>query len=1143
MWIAMAGEEGGAAMNAVLSFGPSRTGSFRPWVREAAALAIVALFAPAAVHAQEESAARRNAVVSDLAQDNLRHVAASAEQIRAVLQAQPGLLVELKRWAAKDAADLGQVVSAADLADEAIYDRLASDAEFRAVATKLLERYGYLIPKASPGSEAAKEQEVLLEARLRALNTKIDQQEQTAQTPLEGATTNAPRARREQGTATGAPLVGPGPAPEPPLRSPEEAEPAVPGEQRPKLTQTTANLPERPAGTAESWENSEQASRIEWSAANAEMAERASGSSVVPESGASPPTESASAKRSPERGNGPSEHFGTVRLPNPYADIPSLYDMYRQAAHPGQLGRFGLEVFSQNSRPELLPMDLPVGPDYVVGPGDGLAIDLWGSVSQRLYRNVDREGRLALPEVGPLLVSGKSLAEVQSAVQQILRTQFRDIGADVSLSRLRTIRVYVVGDVDHPGAYDISSLSTPLNALFAAGGPTERGSLRLLRHYRGKQLIEDVDVYDLLLHGVRAGMERLENGDTVLVPPLGAQVTVEGMVRRPSVYELRGEKNLAEVLELAGGILPAATLRHIEVERLEAHAKRTMLSLDVPEGEEADSARRQLESFAIQNDDDVRIFPIAPYNQDAVYLEGHVLRPGRYSFRAGMKLTDLVASYKDLLPEPAEKYAEIIRLNPPDFRPSVESFDLAAALANPAAAPTLEPLDTIRIFSRFDFQNPPFITVLGEVRAPGSYRTAGQIHLRDAIQLAGGLAPDAQMDTAQVFELEPDSKLKILSINLREALAGNPLDNILLEPRDRIVVHRNPAKVDPASVTIEGEVAHPGHYPLTMNLRVADLVRVAGGLKRSANAETADLTHYAAPGTKPQTGEHETIQLATALSGDAEHNMALHDGDVLTIPQVSGWNDVGATVSVSGEVAHPGTYGIRPGERLSSVLERAGGFLPTADPRAAVFERKEVRQLQEQSRQELIRRIEQEAASFKTSLNATAQEQATTQQTALQQRERTITALQHAPVTGRLVIHIGRNLTEFARSTDNVEMRSGDSILIPKRPNFVLVTGQVYNSNAITFTPRRDAAWYLAQAGGPTGLAEKKAVFIVRANGAVVTAQGGWWTGNVLSRQVQPGDVIVVPEKAVGGSSSWKNLLGLAQIAQSASVTALVVTR
>ena len=408
------------------------------------------------------------------------------------------------------------------------------------------------------------------------------------------------------------------------------------------------------------------------------------------------------------------------RKPSPYADIPSLYDMYMQAVStPAAPKRFGLDIFENGTQDsQLIPMDLPVGPDYVVGPGDGLSVELWGGVSQRLYRTVDREGRVSLPEMGPILVSGKSLAAVQQSLQQVLRTQFRDVSADVSLARLRTVRIYEVGDVAAPGAYDVSSLSTPLNALFAAGGPTPRGSLRILKHYRGNQLVQTVDVYDLLLHGVKKNLQRLEDGDTVQVPPIGPQVTVDGMVRRPAIYELRDEKTLASVLELAGGLLPAATLRHIEVQRMMAHDKRTMLSLDIPETDSVLDVTKKLESFEIQDGDQIRIYPIAPYNQDTIFVEGHVLRPGRYSFHAGMRVTDVIASYKDLLPEPATQYAEIIRLNSPDYHPSVEAFDLGDALGDPSRAPVLHAMDTVRIFSRYDFEDPPAVTVMAMFVSP-----------------------------------------------------------------------------------------------------------------------------------------------------------------------------------------------------------------------------------------------------------------------------------------------------------------------------------------------------------------------------------------------------------------------------------------
>lgn len=374
----------------------------------------------------------------------------------------------------------------------------------------------------------------------------------------------------------------------------------------------------------------------------------------------------------------PAGEFEPVRMqrqPSPYADVPSLYDLYVQAASPDRkMERFGLDIFRTGAaNPDILPMDLPVGPDYVVGPGDSLSINLWGGVSQRLLRTVDREGRLDLPEAGPLLVAGRPLGDVQQAVQSVLRTQFRDVSAEVSLLRLRTVRVYVVGEVAAPGAYDVSSLSTPLNALFAAGGVTPRGSLREIDHYRGKELLEVVDAYDLLLHGIRGGMKRIENGDSLRVPPLGASITVDGMVRRPAIYELRGEKSLNDVLDLAGGILPAAALRHIEVQRMEAHQKRSMLSLDLGETIDKDSLRAAFKKFQIQDGDEIHIFPIAPYNLGSVYLEGHVLRPGRYSFHDGMKLTDLVFSYKELLPEPAERYAEIVRIAGPANRPTLST--------------------------------------------------------------------------------------------------------------------------------------------------------------------------------------------------------------------------------------------------------------------------------------------------------------------------------------------------------------------------------------------------------------------------------------------------------------------------------------
>jgi protein involved in polysaccharide export with SLBB domain len=829
-----------------------------------------------------------------------------------------------------------------------------------------------------------------------------------------------------------------------------------------------------------------------------------------------------------------------VRGLSPYKDIPSLYDMYIQAIpRPAVPRRFGSEVFLNGTRnSQYIPMDLPAGPDYVVGPGDGLSINLFGGPTQRIYRTVDREGRVSLPEVGPILVSGKSLADVQSSLQQLLRTEFRRVSADVSLARLRTIRIYEVGDIANPGAYDVSSLSTPLNALFSAGGPTQRGSLRIVKHYRGSQLVEVVDLYDLLLHGVKSDLKRLENGDTILVPPIGPQVTVDGMVRRPAVYELKDEKSLASVLELAGGLLPTATLRHIEVQRVVAHDKQTMLSFDLPEVGNDSEVSKKLEAFEIHDGDRIRVFPIAPYNQDTVYLEGHVIRPGRYSYHANMKVTDVVASYKDLLPEPANQYAEIIRLNAPDFHPTVESFDLAAALENPEQAPVLHPLDTVRVFSRFDFENPPTVSVWGEVRGPGTYRTSGQVRLADAVHLAGGLAPDAMTDDAQVFRYLPDGKTKIFSVSLNLAMAGDPTANILLESRDRLLIHRSTNAIEPASAYVQGEVGKPGRYPLTTNMTIADLIRVGGGLKPSADTQSADLTHYQWPNGE-LTGQHQTIPIAAALSGESSANLPLNNGDVLTIRQVPGWNDLGASISVKGEVKHPGTYGIRPGERLSSILLRAGGFQPDAYVYGSVLERAQVRELQTKEQTQLMLRIK-DLENNVEQLPEGDPRQKQAKETALRQYQNALTQLGTNTPVGRMTVRISPDINRWKNSVADVEVRTGDTLIVPKRPSFVMVTGEVFNPTAVSYRPGKSAHWYLSQSGGPTAVANKKAIFVIRADGSVIGAKESLWSGRTMNAVLQPGDMIVVPEKAIGGGVQWATVFLAAQVASSVVSTMFI---
>jgi protein involved in polysaccharide export with SLBB domain len=354
-----------------------------------------------------------------------------------------------------------------------------------------------------------------------------------------------------------------------------------------------------------------------------------------------------------------------------------------------------------------------------------------------------------------------------------------------------------------------------------------------------------------------------------------------------------------------------------------------------------------------------------------------------------------------------------------------------------------------------------------------------------------------------------------------------------------VLIHRNSAQVEPATVYVKGEVAKPGRYPLTTNMHVEDLVNVAGGLKRSADPAIADLTRYALGAQTGTSYQNLPVELSAALSGNETNNVQLRDGDVLTIRQTQGWNDIAATATVRGEVQHPGSYGIRPGERLSSVLERAGGFSPQAYPYGAVLMRREVRDVEMKSHMALVQRIKAEQVNLKA-LPDGDPDQRNAKLTAIAQTETTLTQLESTAPVGRVVVRVQPDINRWRDTATDITLRDGDVLLIPKRENYVMVSGQVFNQTAIGYRPGRSARWYLSQAGGLTQVADKDAVFVVRADGSVIAAKNnsGWWAGNPLNAALKPGDSIVVPEKTPRiGTRNWTTALQAAQIATSVALT------
>jgi protein involved in polysaccharide export with SLBB domain len=326
-------------------------------------------------------------------------------------------------------------------------------------------------------------------------------------------------------------------------------------------------------------------------------------------------------------------------------------------------------------------------------------------------------------------------------------------------------------------------------------------------------------------------------------------------------------------------------------------------------------------------------------------------------------------------------------------------------------------------------------------------------------------------------------------------------------------------------------------------MRVGDLIRVGGGLKLSADTQSADLTHFVrASQTGQLRGQHENVPILGALAGDTSADIPLHNGDVLTIRQVPGWNDLGASIALRGEVKHPGVYGIRPGERLSSVIERAGGFQPGAYPYGAVLERKQVRELEARAQDEMILRVKSVQTNLEL-LPETDARQKQAKEMILQQYQTTLVQLTGNPPIGRVAIRISSRMEHWKNTAADIEVRAGDTLVIPKKPSYVMVSGQVFNPTAVSYWPGRTAKWYLGQSGGPTQMANKKAIFVIRADGSVIGTRDGMWSGHSLNAVLEPGDTVVVPEKALGGGIQWQNIFTAVQVASSVATTVFVALR
>jgi protein involved in polysaccharide export with SLBB domain len=525
---------------------------------------------------------------------------------------------------------------------------------------------------------------------------------------------------------------------------------------------------------------------------------------------------------------------------------------------------------------------------------------------------------------------------------------------------------------------------------------------------------------------------RLNSGDTVFIPVIGATVAISGSVKRPAIYELKGSVSLKDFVDLAGGVTSQGYLQRIQVERVEGHQKKVATDFNLsPEGKEPPPTYATL----LRDGDFVKIFPIYDQAENIVFLEGHVKRPGGFELKPGMRISDLIPSYDALLPEPYLEYGEILRLIPPERRPEIIPFSLG------------------------------------------------------------------------------------------KFLQGNEGYNLLLQNQDRVTVFSKANFRETPQVSITGEVSSPGKYRLVDKMRVRDLVFQAGNVKRSAYLQEAEITRLIKTGSEV-VPRNLKINLQEAMRENPDHNLVLEEDDYLFVRQIPKWY-VDKRVTVTGEVKFPGTYSFHKGEKLSSVLERAGGYSPEAYLPAAFFTRESVRQTQEKRLRDFIEEQERDIIREGTRLaeGALTKEETEQRQKVLVQKRELISRLKSATATGRVVIKL-TSLEKLKGSEYDLELEENDSLNIPPVPSSVLVMGRVFNPNAILYTKDKPLNYYLNKVGGPAENADKDRIYLVRADGSTTSKTqesllgfrwdseaNRWASSGFMGTPIGPGDTILVPEK------------------------------
>lgn len=736
------------------------------------------------------------------------------------------------------------------------------------------------------------------------------------------------------------------------------------------------------------------------------------------------------------------------------------------------LKRFGLQMFDSNISTFAPVSNLPVPDDYVLGAGDSINVQLYGKENDSTNLQLNREGVAQLDDIGPLQLAGLTFAEASKVIKAKVAEAKIGVEAAVSMGKMRTINVFIAGEAKFPGMYSVSALTTVTQALYVAGGISDIGSLRDIRINRAGKQVGSFDLYQLLLEGNNSGDINLKHGDVLFVAPMKGQVTIDGLVNRPAVYEIKGGETVQQLVTMAGGHKANAHLKAVSLQRVNQSNLKDLKTLDLTASND--------NGLSLRDGDLLTFNAISERVENEVVLAGAFVRPGRYAYRTGMQVSDLIKGvWADLQPTVDLDYALVVREKNSKGDLDVVQINLAEVLGISPTRPgkkafVLQPRDVILAFHYSD-------TEAEEKEA-----------LKKEQQQKKGLV-ETETKLPSVSFKAAFSNEKFLTES--STMTRRQLLQPVLEHLKRQSTTSDPLKI----VSITGEVKMPGEYPIGENTTLTQALVAAGGITDAAFTERAEVSRYL--GFDAENAKYDIKNLAvniSAIQANTEQDLVLQSRDRINVFAKPEWAEE-RTVKIDGEVKFPGTYQVARGETLSQLIERAGGFTQNAFPFGAVFTREKIQQREQAQFDRLLVQLKSDIATK----SLTSQ---TSLPTSADQSMALINQLGEQKMVGRLVVNMSQ--IQAGNPEYDLELEQGDTLVIPRKNAVVSVLGEVQNPGSHSFDPNLSVKDYLALSGNGRKRSDQDRIYVLRADGSVFVPSQAWFGS---SETLMAGDTIIVP--------------------------------